>query len=524
MANEQNLISLGKRTTSEQREIARKGGIASGKKRRLLRDWRKLSQEILALPVNSEKVKKKFKSIADLADSNIDGQTAVVLSQYMEAVKGNTKAAAWLAELSQDIDAVAEMPMIIPDETPYIIPAFDLLNADIKRHRHTHYWCKGGRGSTKSSFVSIKIPQLLMANPNIHAVVMRKVGNTLKNSVYQQIEWAINTLGISHEFKFKKSPLEIILQRTGQRIIFLGVDDKSKIKSLKLPFGYVGQVWYEELDQFAGMEEIRNLNQSLLRGGEKYWCFYSFNPPRSRDNWVNIEQLADDADRLVVHSDYTQVPADWLGEQFILEAEKLKEQRPDLYAHEYMGEVTGTGGAVFENVEERPITDEEIVMFDNIHHGMDFGFARDPFAYTKSHYDEKHDIIYIFDEVYSVGLKNKKAYELTKEKVMTDYVYGDSAEPKTIAALEDYGMRIIGARKGPDSRDYSMKWLADRYKIVIDKKRCPNTYREFVTYEYAQDKDGNFISQYPKRNDHAIDSVRYAYSETMRVGSLYSFD
>lgn len=107
------------------------------------------------------------------------------------------------------------------------------------------------------------------------------------------------------------------------------------------------------------------------------------------------------------------------------------------------------------------------------------------------------------------------AYKKIKDKVGTSIVWADSAEPKSIAELADMGLRIYGVKKGPDSREFSIKWLSDRYKIYIDKQRCPNAYREFTMYEYDQDKHGNFISAYPKRNDHTIDSVRYSLRSEM---------
>ena len=397
------------------------------------------------------------------------------------------------------------------------------VHRDCKEHKHTHYWLGGGRGSTKSSFVSLELLILLLKHPGCHVVVMRKVGNTLRNSVFPQIEWAIDTLQLTGKFKIITSPPEITYKKTGQKILFLGVDDKSKIKSLKLPFGYVGIVWFEELDQFAGMAEIRNLNQSLLRGGSDYWCFYSYNPPKSRDNWVNVELLQDTPDRLVDHSSYLEVPEEWLGVQFFLEAEKLQLLRPDLYEHEYLGEVTGTGGDVFANVEDMAMDDELIASYDNIRNGIDFGFAKDPFTYVKLYYDQKHESIYIYDEIYGVQISNEKAYDLTKDKIGSQYVYADSAEPKSIARLCDLGLRCLAVRKGPDSRDFGIKWLSDRAKIYIDKRRCPNVYREFINYEYMQDKDGNFISQYPKCNDHTIDAVRYALKQDMK-GDTFSFD
>ena len=403
-----------------------------------------------------------------------------------------------------------------------IAPNFYDVHNIIQSHEYTHYIEKGGRGSTKSSFISLEIPILLIKNPRCHAVVMRKVGNTIRNSVFSQMEWAIDMLHLNDYFQVVKSPPQITYKRTGQKILFFGVDDKSKLKSLKLPFGYTAICWWEELDQFAGMNEIRNIQQSLLRGGDQYWCFYSYNPPQSRDNWVNVELMHNDHDRFVHHSTYLDVPKAWLGEQFILEAEKLQHQRPDLYAHEYMGEITGTGGSVFGNVEELAMSDGLIASFDNIRNGMDFGFTTDPFAYDKLHYDVKHDAIYIFDEVYGRQLTNKHAYSLIRNKVGNRYVYADSAEPKSIRDFCDLGLHCLPVKKGADSRDFAIKWLSDRTKIYIDKTRCPNTYREFINYEFSRDKDGNFISQYPKHDDHSIDAVRYALKQDMQ-GKIYSF-
>lgn len=397
------------------------------------------------------------------------------------------------------------------------------VHQDIKRHGHTYYWMKGGRGSTKSSFISTEIPQLIIQNPDCHAVVLRKVGNTIKNSVYPQVQWGIEQLGLIDKFKYKTSPHEITYKATGQKILFFGCDDPQKIKSIKLPFGYIGIVWLEELDQFSGMEEIRNLNQSLLRGGPKYWEFCSFNPPKSQNSWVNEEQLLDDDTRLVHHSTYQTVPEEWLGEQFFNDAARLKEKNEQAYRHEYLGEVTGTGGAVFDNVEDKRLSDDDIAAFDHLYHGLDFGFSMDPLAYVGMHYDAKREELYIFDEIYQQKLKNSMAAEMLKPRVKNDRLIADSAEPKSIAEMRDYGLRITGARKGRDSVEHGIKWLQDRAKIYIDKRRCPNAYREFVTYEYQRNRQGQFVSAYPDENNHAIDAVRYGCSELMKAGGIRIF-
>lgn len=404
-----------------------------------------------------------------------------------------------------------------------IAPSFDEVFFDVEAHRHTFYMLAGGRGSAKSSFVGgIRIPVSVMEDPNIHAVVIRKVGNTIKNSVLPQIVWGLEQMGILDRFRIKMSPPEITYKPTGQKILFFGLDDPAKVKSIKLPFGYVGIVWFEELDQFSGMEEIRNVLQSLLRGGPSYQVFGTYNPPKSRNSWVNEEILIDDPDRMVHHSTYLTVPREWLGPQFLAEAEKLKAKNEMAYRHEYLGEVTGTGGAVFENVKELPMNDELVGNFDRLYYGLDFGFAVDPLAFVSMYYDAKHDDLYVFDEIYQQKLTNSQAAKMIRKKADTREIIADSAEPKSIKEMRDCGLHINGARKGPDSVDHGVKWLQDRAHIYIDKRRCPNTYREFISYEYERSRQGQFISAYPDKDNHAIDAVRYGMERMIR-GSNFSF-
>lgn len=416
-----------------------------------------------------------------------------------------------------------------------IAPNFYELHNDIKNNRYTHYWLKGGRGSTKSSFISIEIILGMMRNPNTHTVALRKVGVNLKDSVYEQLLWAIEKLSVSDYWMARLSPLELIYIPTGQRILFRGADKPKKIKSIKVKSGYIRYVWYEEVDEFNGMEEIRIINQSLLRGGDKFDVFYSFNPPDSQRNWVNNEVnwvnnevnwgtnevTRGYPDRKVHHSTYLTVPREWLGEQFFIEAEHLKKVNERAYRHEYLGEVTGTGGEVFTNVTIRKITDEEIKIFDRIKRGIDWGYAIDPFVYIKCHHDKTRRRLYVFDEIYKVGLSNRKAAEMIKEKDPEHKtIIADSAEPKSIAELKEYGLRVKGAKKGPDSVDYGIKFLQDLEEIVIDSERCPNAAREFLNYELEKDKDGNFKAEFPDKNNHTIDAVRYALEDDMRTGGL----
>lgn len=260
---------------------------------------------------------------------------------------------------------------------------------------------------------------------------------------------------------------------------------------------------------------------SLLRGGPVFWCFGIYNPPQSANNWVNEEMLMEQPDRLFHHSDYRSVPADWLGAQFLEDADRLRQRNERAYRHEYLGEVTGTGGSVFENVRDRPMTDEEVAHFDRRRYGLDFGFAVDPLAFLCMHYDAKHEALYIFDEIYQPKLTNTRAAEMIRRKITSSAViWADSAEPKSIAEMRDSGLRMYGAKKGPDSVDYGIRWLQSLDTIYIDKRRCPNAFHEFVGYEYERNRDGQFISAYPDKDNHAIDACRYAMQEDMRRGGV----
>ena len=389
--------------------------------------------------------------------------------------------------------------------------AFHPLIHDVFHHVHTHYDLSGGRGSLKSSTISIIVPALIVSNPLYHACVFRKVGNTIRDSVYQQYIWGIGELGMADKWKAKTTPMELIYKPTGQKIMFRGADDPMKIKSIKVPFGYIAVTHFEEKDQFAGRREIRSILESTMRGGNKFWNFESYNPPISRDNWANLDSEEARADRLCHKSTYLQAPPEWLGEQFLNEAEYLKQTNEREYRHEYLGEAVGTGADVFENLEIREITDEEISHFDRIQNGVDWGFYPDPWAFNRMQYDAAQRILYIFDELTGKKQGNRETANRVLEKGLThdDRIIADSAEPKSINDYRSFGLNCIGAQKGPGSVEYSMKWLQQLTKIVIDPVRCPDTKKEFSSYEYERDKDGELISGYPDKNNHHIDAVRY---------------
>lgn len=404
--------------------------------------------------------------------------------------------------------------------TDLIAPSFYNIYHSVRDSEYIHYWLKGGRGSTKSTFAAVSIVQGIMRDAqegsHTNAIIIRRYANTLSGSVVEQVKWAIEQLGQTNYWHIPQAKLEFTYLPTGQKILFKGADDENKLKSSKVSKGYFKYIWYEELVQFEGMEKIRSINQSLMRGGQDFTILYTYNPPKSVRSWVNTESQVTIPDRLVHHSTYLTVPEEWLGEPFIVEAEHLKKVNPTAYEHEYLGKVTGTGGEVFNNVTIRSITDEEIATFDRVKRGLDFGYASDPLHYTVCHFDKTRRRLYIFYEIHKVGMKNRVAVnEIKKENKNNDRVVADSAEPRTIAEFRDLGLRITGAKKGPGSVEHGIKYLQDLEEIIIDGERCPNTAREFLNYELEKDREGNFKADYPDKNNHSIDAVRYALEDDM---------
>ena len=411
-----------------------------------------------------------------------------------------------------------------------IIRAFFALWRDIKNHEHTEYWLSGGRGSTKSSFISIAIVMLVIKFPFANAVVVRRFSNTLRDSVFAQCVWAVNELGLAGSFKATYSPMELVYKPTGQRIVFRGMDDPVKLKGVKFTTGYAAIHWFEELDQFQGWEYISSALRTFRRGGSMFWTFYSYNPPKTLWSWVN--QQAIDMERkpsaVVNHTTYLDVVesghADWLGEPFIEDAEWVQQTNEQAYQWEFLGEITGTGGSVFDNVLAQPIIDDQIRTFDNFRNGVDWGWFPDPWCFVRCHYEPQNKRLYLFEE----HRANKMLPSDTGKIIVDSLTYADrngekprfhnqfiwcddtpDGKQQMTTYRRTYGLNARAARKG-NMRDLSYQWLAGLREIIIDPNRCPEALKEFRLKEFAKNKNDEWINQIPDGNDHAIDAVRYA--------------
>lgn len=391
-------------------------------------------------------------------------------------------------------------------------PAYFEVHRKIRNGSVDEVVLPGGRGSLKSSCGGTEVVLFLLRNPECHALVTRQVADTMRDSVYAQIVWSIEKLGLTEKFKCTESPLQCVYKSTGQRILFRGLDDPYKIKSIKLKFGYIGCLWFEEADQIKGGEAaVRNVQQSALRGGPLALTIISFNPPAAARNWANQYIREPKPGQLIQHTTYLQAPPEWLGPKFLQQAEWIKQTKPTTYRHEYLGEPVGNGTQVFDNVKLERIDAQKIREFDRILSGVDWGWYPDPWAFNRVYYDSARRTLYIFDELTRLKTTNIETGKLVKARVPAEEeVTADSAEQKSCGDYRSYGIRCNPSVKGPGSVKESMKWLQGLAAIVIDPVACPDTAKEFSEYEHETAKDGKVLDGYPDADNHHIDAVRYA--------------
>ncbi|MGP1459844.1 MAG: PBSX family phage terminase large subunit [Treponema sp.] len=414
-------------------------------------------------------------------------------------------------------------------------------------HTKERYTFTGGRASCKSSFISICIVLLIVQNPEYNALILRKTANTLRRSVFEQIVWAIRFLRLSGKFRIPKSStaaLPITYTRKNgvtQSIIFAGSDDPEKIKSIKVAAGYFAILWAEEKTEFSE-RDLQNIRISALRGGKTFYIFESYNPPSAVRHWCNTEARTPDKNRAVIHTTYKDIPYEWLGEAILHDIEHTKETNERAYRNIYLGEATGTGLNVFENIELREITDGEIDEFEYFYYGIDWGYSPDPFMWVEMAYNARRATLYIIDELRLIKHGNLQAHEALKDKLkrkfpdakkyehfdgyttydFMNYRIRADTDGKDIADFRTYGWNILMAEKGKyhgkSSVAVGFKWLQSLDRIVIDPARTPHAADEFTLYEYQIDKrTGDILSGYPEgQPDHAMAAVRYAMADVYR--------
>ena len=387
---------------------------------------------------------------------------------------------------------------------------------------------KGGRGSIKSNFWGDLAYETIRQDPQAHIVYTRRYKVDLRGSVYNQFMKTVIRYNDLDNWDFKQSPMCAVYKPTGQMVMFVGADKPISLKSFNVPFGYVKMLIHEECDEMAGVEQMDNIEDTFLRSDTPALDIKIFNPPKSKNNFMNqyVEECKTKPQTRICHSYYYNVPVKWLGKRFFERAEWFKVHKPLFYRNNYMGEVTGTGGGIFDNVEERTITDAEIENMPFFYHGLDFGYEH-PQTFQKAWYDEDTDTLYCVDEVYAKKCKNSTFARKIK-KYITEEIICDSARPDAIAELQDWGFNAIGAKKRWGSgkgRDYCWEWLQQTTKIVVDSERCPHLAHELTTLEHEQLADGSFSDAYPKLDEDCVMALIYGLNrvimESRRNNGLY---
>lgn len=399
-----------------------------------------------------------------------------------------------------------------------LLPNFHNLYRAWESSKYTRYVCKGGRGSAKSTHIAMILVLSLMKDP-VNIVVFRKVGDTLKTSVYDQIKWAVEELGVSEYFTFKVSPMEIIYNERGNKFLFFGVDKPEKRKSFKTASFPIAYFWFEEAAEFLQEKELDIVIKSVLRGklsaGLKYKGFISYNPPEQKHHWINKYNIIEDTQTAYTHHSY-YYDNPFLSEEFLIEAKEMEEKQPARYKNVYLGEVIGSGIVPFPNLHIGKIDEAIIRGLDTFRNGVDWGYSIDPAAFVRWGYDRLRKKIYAVAEIYAVQLSNEKLAKGIKRIVLrNERVTCDNAEPKSVAELRSYGIRAYSAKKGKGSIASGQKWLEDM-DIYIDPARTPNIAREFQIADFAVDRYGNTVSELEDKDNHTIDATRYAFEGDLK--------
>ena len=371
------------------------------------------------------------------------------------------------------------------------------------------YIYKGGRASCKSSSISIYLIVHVMKNPLSNVVVIRANENTLRDSVYEQCKWAINQLGATDDFRFMRSPLEIVYKPTGQRIIFKGANNPQSITSIKVSYGVIDTVWYEEAFQLSSEKQFNMISLSFrgeMPEGYKIREILSLNPWRNT-SWIKgrfFDKVSDN-----VYSTTTTYKCNkWLSPSDIKVFEEMKVNEPTRYEVEGKGNWGVLSGLIYSNWYVDEFNHKEV---NGVYcYGGDFGYVNSYTALVQIKVDEVNRILYICNEVmYAREVVNSDIANAIKNCQLDNEIWVfDCAEPKSIEELRRLGIKKArGCSKGKDSVMYNINNIKE-YKIVVHPS-CVNAIIELENYMWQVDSTGKEINKPIKDYDHLMDAIAY---------------
>ena len=526
--NDQNLLRpMRDQTAAERRESAANAGRASGKARRAKRDMARLAGLMLSQDMRGTKGGQNVGAMFPDLGEDVTAAAQVIAGQINAAAKGNVRAARYLDELAQrDASKGEELPYRMDplDLTTDCLPAYRLLH-ECWEGRHPEVRdvvFRGGRGGAKSTFAAELAQECMRQDPNANVVYGRRYATDLRETVFAQFCKVLDP----ELWQVTKSPMRCTYRPTGCSCYFFGFDNAAQLKSFTPERGYVKLLIFEEADEMAGNEQMDSAADTFLRSngheGAVQLRMKVFNPPPSRSNFMNewCASVAGDPSVRIFDFSFKNVPEEWLGPQFFSRAEWFREHKPEYYRNNYLGEVTGTGGELFSNVEERELDEADWSVIDGgkTYQGLDFGYEH-PMAYIRCAYDRETDTVVVLEE--RVERHARLADFLRPlEHRRHQEVICDSAEPDRIREMREDGWDAVGAVKSwgrGRGRAYSWDWLRQRAKIVVDPGRTPEMARELRTLEFERTREG-YSSAYPDLGEDCVMALIYALNRVIREG------
>ena len=528
--NDSNLIPLNRRTQSERKEIASMGAAATNEIRRRKRDMKALASVMLSQNLQGEAASKVKGLFPDL-DGEATMAARIMAGQINAASKGNTRAAQFLADLQERGSDASDRP-------PYHLDALNMTTDCIAPYRALHGFYdgnldmldmvfKGGRGGIKSSFASELAYETMLQDPNANVVFGRRFKSDLKDSVYTTFLKVIAANGATDDWEITKSPPRCTYKPTGTSAYFFGFDNAEQLKSFTPEVGYVKLLVFEEADEMLGNEQMDSAADTFLRSngfeGARQLRLKVFNPPASKSNFMNewVAEHIGDPDVSIFDFCYTNVPREWLGEGFLLRAEKAKREKPEWYRNNYLGEVTGEGGELFSNVEECELSDDQVAELESTcYQGLDFGYEH-PMVFIRVHYDPETDTVTpLFEHVQVHAKLSDFLKSIDKYKYRETIC--DSAEPDRIDEMLEWDWDAVKAVKRwkGGGRSFSWEWLRQRSRIRIDPSRTPHLAHELRTLEFEKVK-GGYSSRYPDLGEDCVMATIYALNRVIRQASVY---
>lgn len=378
---------------------------------------------------------------------------------------------------------------------------------------------KGSRASKKSKTTALWYIYHIMKYPAANLLVVRKVARTLQNSCFSDLCWAIERLHVGRYWRATRNPMEIIYIPTGQRILFVGLDDPLKITSISVPKGVLCWMWIEEAYEITREDDFDRLDESirgLLPDGLFTQVTITFNPWSDR-HWLK-KRFFDDPDENTLAMTTNYMCNEYLSDSDMALFEAMK-KNPKRYRVAGLGNWGVVEGLVYDNWEEKSFDIDEVRSRPGVRSafGLDFGYTNDPTALFCGLVDKGSKTIYVFDEMYERGLTNQHiAKLLIRRGYGKERIIADSAEPKSIAELREAGIiRVHASRKGKDSINNGIQRIQD-FHIVVHP-RCVNFLTEISTYQWDTDnKTGVLINKPVDYNNHLMDAMRYGIMDAVQ--------